>query len=168
MKTIDDLGITVREEIEKFTSHSAEIAIMIMNFIRSKEGMTKKDFAKLVGKTPTDITRWISGSHNFTIETLSLIEVKTGIKILVELSNSQIEKHLKNEVFKFEDKPRDFGMKELSAEKSRLVRVRVGSRKSFTRQSKKNEAQISVKAVGPSVSEKFHLTFGVSRIQLNK
>lgn len=168
MKTIDDLGITVREEIEKFTSHSAEIAIMIMNFIRSQEGMTKKDFAKLVGKTPTDITRWISGSHNFTIETLSLIEVKTGMKILVELSNAQIEKHLKNEVFKLEEKPRDFGRNEVSAEKSGLARVRVGSRKSITRQSKKNEAQISLKAVEHTVSEKFHLTFGTSRVQLDK
>ena len=137
MKTLDDLGITVREEIQKFTSHSAEIAILIINFIRSHEGMTKNDFAKLVGKTPSDITRWISGSHNFTIETLSLIEAKTGMKIIIELTNSQKEKYLKNEVFSLENKSNDFGIMEISKEHSKRTRSRVGTKELISRNSKK-------------------------------
>ena len=56
--------------------------------------MNKKDFAALVGKTPSDITRWLSVSHNFTILTLSLIEVKTGISLIKNLSEKEISKYL--------------------------------------------------------------------------
>jgi len=99
MNTIEDLEFGVPEEISRYTAHSAEIAIMILNFILSTEGMNKKEFAKLVGKTPSDITRWISGSHNFTIQTLSLIEAKTGMQIIRNLSDENRKKHLKGEAF---------------------------------------------------------------------
>lgn len=167
MKTIDDLGITVREEIQKFTSHSAEIAIMIINFIRSNEGMTKKDFAKLVGKTPSDVTRWVSGSHNFTIETLSLIEVKTGMSIILELSNSQRENYLKNRVFKNQNNHKETEKNVLPPDESEWTHVRLGHKELFIRKNKKNTADISDHVVGPKVSDKFHLIFGPSRIQLN-
>jgi len=49
MKTIDDLNFNVPKEIENYTIHSTEIAIMISNYIRSVEGMNKKSFAELVG-----------------------------------------------------------------------------------------------------------------------
>lgn len=99
MKTIDDLDFSVSKEIENYTAHSAEIAIMISNYIRSN-GMTKKTFADLVGKTASDITRWVSGSHNFTILTLSLIEARTGIEIIKKLSKENIISFRKSNVFK--------------------------------------------------------------------
>ncbi len=99
MKTVEDLEFGIPEEIEKYTAHSAEIAIMILNFILST-GMNKKEFAELVGKTSSDVTRWISGSHNFTIQTLSLIEVKTGMQVIRNLSDANRKKHLRGEAFK--------------------------------------------------------------------
>ncbi len=99
MNTIDNLEFGIPEEISKYTAHSAEIAIMILNFIHLKGEMNKKEFADLVGKTPSDITRWISGSHNFTIQTLSLIEAKTGMQIIRNLSDINRRKHLNGEVF---------------------------------------------------------------------
>lgn len=89
MKTIHDLDFKVSKEIENYTAHSAEIAIMISNYIQSN-GMTKRTFADLVGKTASDITRWVSGSHNFTILTLSLIEARTGMEIIKKLSKENI------------------------------------------------------------------------------
>ena len=95
MKNIKDLDFEIPKEIESYTAHSAEIGIMINNYIRSVEGMNKKTFAELVGKTASDVTRWISGNHNFTILTLSLIEAHTGMSIIKRLSSSNIKEILK-------------------------------------------------------------------------
>jgi hypothetical protein len=102
MKTINDLDFGVPKEIEKYTAHSAEIGIMINNYIQSQKGMNKKSFAKLVGKTASDITRWVSGSHNFTILTLSLIETHTDMSIVKKLSSGNIKDHINCNVFKIE------------------------------------------------------------------
>ncbi|MBD0777176.1 hypothetical protein HPE56_05155 [Maribacter sp. ANRC-HE7] len=102
MKTINDLDFGIPEEIENYTAHSAEIGIMITNYIRSIDGMNKKSFAKLVGKTASDVTRWVSGNHNFTILTLSLIEARTGMAIIKKLSDKNIEEHLKCNAFEIE------------------------------------------------------------------
>ncbi len=102
MKTINDLNFGVPEEIDIYTKHSAEIGIIISNYIRSVNQMTKMSFAELVGKTPTDITRWISGNHNFTILTISLIEARTGLSIINNLSDKNIKQHLIGDVFKLD------------------------------------------------------------------
>jgi hypothetical protein len=102
MKTINDLNFGVPEEIDIYTKHSAEIGIIISNYIHSVDGMTKMSFAELVGKTPSDITRWISGNHNFTILTISLIEARTGLSIIKDLSDKNIGQHLRGEVFKLD------------------------------------------------------------------
>lgn len=114
MKTINDLDFGIPKEIENYTAHSAEIGIMINNYIHSREGMNKKSFAKLVGKTASDVTRWISGNHNFTILTLSLIEAHTGMSIIKRLSSNNIKDHINCNVFKIETE------KELKLEIRRL------------------------------------------------
>jgi len=102
MKTINDLDFGIPKEIENYTAHSAEIGIMINNYIRSVKGMNKKSFAELVGKTASDVTRWVSGNHNFTILTLSLIEAHTGMSIIKRLSSKNIKEHINSNVFKIE------------------------------------------------------------------
>ena len=38
-----------------------------------KKGLTKKEFANSIGKRPSEITKWLSGQHNFTIRTLAML-----------------------------------------------------------------------------------------------
>lgn len=121
MKTINDLDFDVPKDIDLFTKHSAEIAILILNFIR-KEGGSKKDFAKLVGKTSSEITRWTSGSHNFTIMTLALIETKTNLEIVRRLLESNIECHRSERIFKFHSESSN--EKELSSLKNDIVKLK--------------------------------------------
>lgn len=59
-----------------------EIAVMIDEAIKAK-GWKKKDFAKALNITNLSvISRWLSGTHNFTIDTLCDIESVLDIKIL--------------------------------------------------------------------------------------
>lgn len=43
-----------------------------------KVGMTQKEFAKKVGKTEPEVSRWLSGTHNFTLRTLAKISSVLG------------------------------------------------------------------------------------------
>lgn len=52
---------------------------------------SKKRFADEMGKRPSVITKWLSGTHNFTVDTLVDIENKLGILLLdVTLEHKEI------------------------------------------------------------------------------
>jgi len=57
------------------------VAAKIDDAIISK-GWKKTDFARKIGKNPSEVTKWLSGTHNFTIDTLSDIEDLLGINLL--------------------------------------------------------------------------------------
>lgn len=51
---------------------------------RIKEmGLTQKEFAKLVGKSEPEVTRWLSGTHNFTLKTLAKISAVLGEDLIM-------------------------------------------------------------------------------------
>ena len=46
------------------------------------KGWKKSDFAKAMKKQPSEISKWLSGTHNFTADTLFDIEVVLNIKLV--------------------------------------------------------------------------------------
>lgn len=68
-------------EIQKQVNMSMTISDKIAHALQEKN-MAQKDFAKLMGKTETEVSRWLAGGHNFTISTLAKISVKLGIDFL--------------------------------------------------------------------------------------
>jgi transcriptional regulator with XRE-family HTH domain len=72
------------EELEK-TEKRMLLAARIDDAIKAK-GWKRKDFAEALGKIPSEITKWLSGTHNFTSDTLFDIERVLNIK-LVKLDN---------------------------------------------------------------------------------
>ena len=51
--------------------------------ILEKRSMSQKDFAKLIGKTETEVSRWLSGTHNLTLATICKISVALNEKIIM-------------------------------------------------------------------------------------
>lgn len=52
----------------------ARLSFLISNRIDAlmkEEGLSKKQFADAIGKRPSEITEWLSGEHNFTINTIA-------------------------------------------------------------------------------------------------
>lgn len=43
-----------------------------------KKGLSKVELAKALGKRPSEITRWLSGQHNFTLRTIALLTAFFG------------------------------------------------------------------------------------------
>lgn len=68
---------SIPQDVEKQVDWSFAIADKIA--ARLKElGLSQKDFALMVGKTQTEVSRWLSGTHNFTIRTLAKISTVLG------------------------------------------------------------------------------------------
>lgn len=57
------------------------LAMKIETVMREK-GLSQKQFAMLMGKTESEISEWLSGNRNFTVDTLTDIEQELGIKLL--------------------------------------------------------------------------------------
>lgn len=47
-----------------------------------KKGMSKVELAKALGKRPSEITRWLSGQHNFTLRTIAVLTTFFGESLI--------------------------------------------------------------------------------------
>lgn len=68
-------------ELQLRTKLSVAIANRIEALMRA-EGLTKKQFAESLGRRPSEITKWLSGEHNFTIATLAKLGAFFGKSII--------------------------------------------------------------------------------------
>lgn len=46
--------------------------------LMTQRGLTKLQFAQALGKKPSEVTKWLSGQHNFTLKTLSMLSAYFG------------------------------------------------------------------------------------------
>lgn len=81
MTLLDNLLAEITSAQQTDTDRKMRIASIINDAMRAK-GLGKKQFADKVGRKPSKITKWLSGTHNFTIETLADIEKVLNIEIL--------------------------------------------------------------------------------------
>ena len=47
-----------------------------------EKGITQKQFAKMLGKRESEVSRWLTGRHNFTLRTIALIETKLATNLI--------------------------------------------------------------------------------------
>ena len=87
MKTINsafkEMLSDVSAEIKAEVDLSFAIAERLESLIKEK-GLSKKEFAEAIGKCPSEVTKWLSGQHNFTLRTLAMLSTFFG-ESLVEV-----------------------------------------------------------------------------------
>ncbi len=71
----------VSSEIRKRVGLSFMIVDRI-HAILEERGLRQKDLAEMLGKKESEISKWMRGTHNFTIDTVSSIEEVLGAPIL--------------------------------------------------------------------------------------
>ena len=69
-----------RTELEK-TSNRMLVAAKIGNALQQKK-ITQKKFAKIMSRSESEISEWLSGDRNFTIDTLTEISMALNISLL--------------------------------------------------------------------------------------
>lgn len=80
-KIYQDLLKKVPKETGKLVRHSVDIANNIVRILDEKN-ITQRKFAELLGKEESQISKWLSGTHNFTLKTISKIETVLDTDIL--------------------------------------------------------------------------------------
>lgn len=75
-----------RFENKAWLKKSQAIALRILRHIRANS-ISQKDLAERLNVAPQQVNRWVKGSENFTLETISKIEIVLGIQ-LVDVSDT--------------------------------------------------------------------------------
>lgn len=67
----------LKSQIDPQTKERTKVRMKISAWIEDQlkeKGWTKKEFANRIGQQPSVITKWLSGTHNFTSDTLADIQ----------------------------------------------------------------------------------------------
>jgi transcriptional regulator with XRE-family HTH domain len=72
--------------IDIFIDNSFDMSDRIQQLL-DVNSMDQKDLAKRLNKKESEISKWMSGSHNFTLKTLAKIEDVLGDKLFVVISD---------------------------------------------------------------------------------
>ncbi|MDD6888747.1 MAG: helix-turn-helix transcriptional regulator [Bacteroidales bacterium] len=78
---IEERRRKVNPEVRRIVNLSFEIVDRIHTILNEK-GMKQKDLAERLGKNESEISKWMRGTHNFTIDTLVSIEDALGEPII--------------------------------------------------------------------------------------
>lgn len=62
-------------EIEHLIAEKIDAAI-------KRKGITKRQLARMMGKSESEVSKWLTGRHNFTLSTIAKIEVALGTTLL--------------------------------------------------------------------------------------
>jgi len=81
----------ITPEIKQNVDFAIDIANRIFDILEMK-GLKQKDLAKMLGKSEAEISKWLQGTHNFTVETLLKIQAKLGEDILMVAGTKKANK----------------------------------------------------------------------------
>jgi transcriptional regulator with XRE-family HTH domain len=68
-------------ETKIFVQKYADLIVLINQILKEK-GYTQKLLAQKLDKSPSEISKWLSGEHNFTLRSLAKLEAELGEPIL--------------------------------------------------------------------------------------
>ncbi|MFW5658440.1 MAG: helix-turn-helix domain-containing protein [Bacteroidota bacterium] len=95
LPSFEDEVASIPKARYNFIAHSMAVAAAIDDVLQARE-MTQKDFAKLMGKQESEISKWLSGTHNFTLRTIAKIEGALELDVLKILSEHELSSKSKD------------------------------------------------------------------------
>lgn len=72
---------SVPQRVKGEVDRSFDIANRIALILKQR-GWTQTDLAKKTGKTSSEVSKWLSGTQNFTLRTIALIEEALGTELI--------------------------------------------------------------------------------------
>ena len=80
-KYLDNALAEVSPENRVFVKKNLDITEEVMAVL-ARKGMTQRDLALKLGKSEPEVSRMLSGLHNFTLKTIAKLEVALGEDII--------------------------------------------------------------------------------------
>lgn len=82
MDAFDEILARTPESTKQEVAKNVAIAVRIIKTLRA-QGKTRRDLARLLDKSESEITRWLSGFHNLELKTIYKIEKALGVDIIM-------------------------------------------------------------------------------------
>lgn len=98
----EEIRRSTPKEIDVFVNRSFDIVDRIHEILRLKN-LSQKDLADLLEKRESEVSKWMTGTHNFTLKTLVKIEDVLGLPI-IKVINREIVKEKQPVFFLIEKK----------------------------------------------------------------
>ncbi len=80
-QALDNLLSIISSRDQEQSDYKMKLAAKIFEGLK-KKGWTQTHYAEVMGKPISLISRWLSGTHNFTVDTLVDIQHVLGINLL--------------------------------------------------------------------------------------
>ena len=68
-------------EFDRFIERNLEITQKVCVILKQR-GIKKNEFAKMLDKKPSEITKWLSGLHNLTLKSITKMEVALDVDLM--------------------------------------------------------------------------------------
>lgn len=68
-------------EVEQFVEKNLAISEKVRLALEAK-GWSKTHFAEILGKSPSEVTKWLSGTHNLTLKSIVKMEIALGVDLI--------------------------------------------------------------------------------------
>ncbi len=92
------------DKISDEQQHVVDRKMMIAQkiyLVMQQKNISKKQLAEMLEVQPSVVTKWLSGTHNFTLETLARIEHTLGVDLLNVNLAKPVKKLVKSNKFEF-------------------------------------------------------------------
>lgn len=67
-------------EIEKLTERNLAISNKVQAILNQR-GIKQKEFATILNKKPSEVSKWLSGLHNLTLKNITKMQVALGERL---------------------------------------------------------------------------------------
>ena len=69
-------------DLERFVDKNLDISQQVL-FLLKEKGWSQHDLAQKLGKSDAEISKWLSGSHNLTLRSITKMEAILGADIIL-------------------------------------------------------------------------------------
>lgn len=97
-KILDNLRRVRKGYVDRFIDNTFDLSDRI-TYLLSKNKMSQKDLADKLNKKESEVSKWLSGTHNFTIKTIAKIEDVFDDKLINVVSDKEITKRETKYIF---------------------------------------------------------------------
>lgn len=115
--------------------------------LMQERGLSKKQFADALGKKPSEVTKWLSGQHNFTIRTIAMLSSFFGKPIIRIATNRYVFLEEKPRIVA-DDSSFSFGKKK-EAEDDRLLKALEENRQAMIA---RNEPELTLEEINAEIA----------------
>ena len=76
--SLDEIPAETHIFVRKYTDILDRVQALL-----DKKGMKRRDLAAALGKSESEVSKWLAGEHNFTLKSIAKLEAVLGEDILV-------------------------------------------------------------------------------------